>query len=48
MKIADLLDAHQFGRFMEMYSELLDGELVAANRVGIIVTALEFLQHPLS
>jgi len=33
---------------MEVAGELLDGMHVAANGVGAVITAPEFLQHPLS
>jgi hypothetical protein len=33
---------------MEVAGELLHGQNVAANRVGGVVAALEFLQHPLT
>jgi hypothetical protein len=48
LELADLLDAHQLRRLVEMLSELFDGQDVAANRIGIIVAALEVLQHPFS
>ncbi len=48
LKLADLLAAQMLRRLAEVLRELLDRQNVAASRVGRVVTALEFLQHPLT
>jgi len=48
LEITDLFEAQQFRRFMKVAGELLDGMHVAANGIGALIAALEFLQHPLT
>jgi hypothetical protein len=48
LKLTDLLDAHPLRGLVEVLGELFHGQNVAANGVGAVVSALEFLQHPLT
>jgi hypothetical protein len=48
LKLAYLLGAHQLRGLVEVVGELLNGQNVATNGVDVLVTAPEFLQHPLT
>jgi hypothetical protein len=48
LKLPDLLDAHPLRGLVEVPGELLHGQNVAANGIAAVVTALKFLQHPLT
>jgi hypothetical protein len=48
LKLADLLGAHQLRRLVKVFGELFNGQDVAANGIGVVVAALEVLQHSFS
>ena len=48
LKLAYFFGTHQFRRLAEVFGKLLDGVNVTANCVWGVITALEFVQHPLT